>query len=323
MSEDRAVHLVERAVERMAELGIAGAPPLAAAAATSALPQAPLPQAAPPRATPQPAAAGQLGETVSKLAEGDRTADPAPAVSVSMSTLEAAGMAVGGTRRSRIAEECNVTAGRMMRTLRTARRNTVANAIANLLLVTSSKPNEGKSFSAINLAASMALSRMTEVVLIDLDSKPGSLTEILGLGERPGLFDLVANPGLRPETLVVATAVPGFAFLPNGRAARDGPGSTERSITRPVVAVIESIARRFSNRLMILDSTPCLATSDASTLAGAVGQIALIIEAERTQHGDIEAALELLRPCPNITLLLNKVRQSTTHGFGDYDYYNG
>jgi receptor protein-tyrosine kinase len=90
-----------------------------------------------------------------------------------------------------------------------------------------------------------------------------------------------------------------------------------------VVATIEALARRFSNRLMILDSAPCLATSDASTLAGMVSQIAMVIEAERTQHNNVEAALELLRPCPNITLVLNKVRQTTTHAFGDYAYYNG
>jgi protein-tyrosine kinase len=72
---------------------------------------------------------------------------------------------------------------------------------------------------------------------------------------------------------------------------------------------------------MVLDSAPCLATSDAATLAPIVKQIALIVEAERTQRGDLEATLELLRPCQNITLILNKVRIDTKEEYGDYYYY--
>jgi receptor protein-tyrosine kinase len=310
MSGDRRPHLVERAVERMAELGLGGV----------TVDTAPAP--APGAASPRPAAADPPGPTRASASPGPAAA-AAEAPIVSLSTLEAAGMVVGSARRSRVAEEWNVTAGQLMRTLRVVRRNTAGAATSNLMLVTSCKPNEGKSFSSINLAASVSLGRMSDVLLLDLDSKPGALTALLGVADRPGLFDLVADPELRPEALIVTTAIPGFAFLPIGRAASGGPGSAERSVTRPVVAAVEALARRFSDRLVILDSPPCLATSDASTLAGAVGQIAMIIEAERTQHNNVEAALELLRPCPNITLVLNKVRQTTTHAFGDYDYYDG
>jgi protein-tyrosine kinase len=240
-----------------------------------------------------------------------------------MAAMEAAGMAVGGARRSRIAEEWQVTAGRLIRNFRALRRAPTGQGAANLLLVTSCKPNEGKSFSAINLAGSVTLGKMTEVLLMDLDSKPGSLTGALGLSDRPGLFDLAANPRLAPETLLVGTAIAGLTVLPIGRAGGAVAGSVDRGITRPVVAAIEAVARRFPDRLIIMDSAPCLATSDASTLASAVGQIAMIIEAERTQREDVEAGLELLRPCTNITLVLNKTRQSAAHAFGDYDYYNG
>jgi receptor protein-tyrosine kinase len=308
MTDDRAVHLVERAVERMAELGIAR------------------PQADPGTAAPRPSRSAPPGGGQGAFQPEPPTsenADFAAATGVGMSTLEAAGMVVGGATRSRVAEEWNVTSGRLVRSLRAIRRKTLANATANLLLVTSSKPNEGKSFSAINLAASLTLGRASEVILVDLDSKPGALTELFGLRDRKGIFDLVADPGLRPETLLVPTAIPGFTFLPIGHAADGGPASAARSITRPAVAAVEAVARRFSNRVIILDTAPCLATSDASTLAGAVAQIAMIVEAERTQYADVEAALELLRPCQDITLVLNKVRQATTHAFGDYDYYNG
>jgi receptor protein-tyrosine kinase len=316
MSDSRTTHLVERAVQRMAELGIAGASGGAPAGLR------PPPDIAEP-ATREPAQAPPAGS-------GNGAAKPAPASpdavsveTVSVAAMEAAGLMVAGTHRSRIAEEWNVTAGRLIRTMRTVRRDTPGNTANNLLLVTSSKPNEGKSFSAINLAGSLTLGRMAEVLLTDLDSKPGALTEVLGLSGRPGLFDLAADPSLRLDELVLATAIPGLTILPIGRAARDGPGSSDRAITSPVVAAIEMVARRFPERMVILDSAPCLATSDASTLASAVGQIAMIVEAERTQRDDLEAALEMLRPCANITLVLNKVRPNAAHSFGDYYYYNG
>ena len=47
----------------------------------------------------------------------------------------------------------------------------------------------------------------------------------------------------------------------------------------------------------------------------------MVVEAERTQKAEVEAAIDLVRVCPNITLLLNKVRMTTSHTFGAYDYF--
>ncbi len=310
MNEVRMPHLVERAVERMAELGIAGDH----AVFPPGPPPPPIPSHLPARGEPAepplPAAAPNGAPT-----------EPEPGVD--MATLEAAGMVVGGSQRSQIAEEWSVTAGRLFRTQRSISGRSFADPPANLLLITSAKPNEGKSFAAINLAGSLALGKISDVLLVDLDSKSGALTGILGLTERPGLFDMVAEPGLRPEGLLVGTDVRGLSILPIGRPALGGPGSTQRAITRPVVVAVEQLARRFANRVVILDCTPCLATSDASALAGTVGQIAIVVEAERTQRDDLDASIELLRPCANISLILNKVKLATAQAFGGYKYYNG
>ena len=47
----------------------------------------------------------------------------------------------------------------------------------------------------------------------------------------------------------------------------------------------------------------------------------MVVEAERTQRSDVEAALELVRVCPNVTMLLNKVRVTSRTTFGTYDYF--
>jgi protein-tyrosine kinase len=312
VSTTRQGHLVERAVERMAELGT-----IPATGSANAVP--------PGRSTYTPSSTNPgvpIAETVNTPGELQDVGASAP-ITVTMDMLRAAGLAVAEAQRSRLSEEWRVTAGQLLRTMRAARiPNEGADAPSpNLLLITSSAPKEGKSFSALNLAGSLALGGQSEVLLIDLDSKPRGLTTMLGLAERSGLFDLVADPALQSEELILSTAIRGFNFLPIGRAAPNGPGSVERTISRSVVTMIEKLARRNARRLVILDSAPCLATSDASTLAPVMSQIAVVVEAERTQRHNVEAVLELLRPCPNITLILNKIRPFSTSAYHDYHYH--
>jgi len=73
--------------------------------------------------------------------------------------------------------------------------------------------------------------------------------------------------------------------------------------------------------MIILDTAPCLSTSDPSTLAPLVAAIVLVVEAERTQRTEVEAAVDLVRVCPNVTLMLNKARMTTSHTFGAYYYF--
>ncbi len=295
-------HLVERAVEQMARQGAASAP---TPPPPPAPPPAPIPfVASPPRDT-SAASAFSL----------------APEPDVTMAALDAAGLVVAGARRSRVSEEWAVSAGNVIRTQQALPRDLLGRAAPNLLLITSARAREGKSFSAINLAARLALGRMTEVLLLDADGKRGGLSQTLGLSECKGLFDLASDPTLRPEELVRTTAIPGLSIFPNGHV--DGSQGAQRAITTPVVAAITNVARRLPNHLVILDCAPCLITSDASLLASAVGQIVMIVEAGRTQRSDLEAALELLRPCATITLILNKMRVISENAFGKHAYFDG
>jgi protein-tyrosine kinase len=77
--------------------------------------------------------------------------------------------------------------------------------------------------------------------------------------------------------------------------------------------------RRFPGRFIILDTPPCMVSSDAATMAPLVGQIVFVVEAYRTQQDEIEASLSMLSACPRISLVLNKSEQGTAH-FGSYAY---
>jgi receptor protein-tyrosine kinase len=240
---------------------------------------------------------------------------PAGAPFLDMAALKRGGLALAGVR-SRVTEEYRITVGRILRALRSANRT--GPGAANLVMVTSARPGEGKSFSALNLAVSVAQNGLAEVLLVDVDAKPRSLSTLLGLRERAGLLDLVDQPELRAEDLLVRTAVEGFSVMPLGTARA---GAADAGVTRALATAIERIRRRFTHHVIILDTAPCLSTSDPSTLAPLVDQVIMVVEAGRTQRAELGASLELIKACPNIILVLNKVRLTHRHSFGSYYYF--
>lgn len=238
---------------------------------------------------------------------------------VQLDALERAGMVVARTTRTRISEEYRIAIGRILRVLH---ESSDTQGTSNLLMVTSARPGEGKSFTALNLAGSIAQNGTDAVLLVDVDPKVKPLSDQLGLGDVQGFLDLVSDPSLRPEDLLRVTAIPNLAVMPIGTrlggAAQTVNGTASM---RPIIPTIARLARRFPKHLIMLDAPPCLSTSDPHTLAPHVGQVVVVVEAERTQRSEVEAAVDLVRVCPSITLLLNKVRMTTSHTFGAYDYF--
>jgi receptor protein-tyrosine kinase len=235
---------------------------------------------------------------------------------VDMAALERAGLVVGHKVRTRISEEFRITVGHILRSMHT--NYSPGRGAPNVLMVTSARPGEGKSFSSLNLAGSIAQHTQREVLLVDIDAKQRSMSVELGLGDRPGLLDLSTNTALRIEDVIVRTSIPHLSIDTIGSGHTIG---TEISPTRPVTALVERIARRFPNAVVLLDAPPCLSTSDPSTLAPFVGQIVLVVEAERTQRNEVTASLDLIKACPSITLMLNKIRLTTSYTFGAYHYF--
>ena len=225
-------------------------------------------------------------------------------------------MVVARSARTRISEEYRIVIGRVLRAMRD--EDIEGGGAHNVVMVTSARPGEGKSFTALNLAGSIAQHSTEKVILIDVDAKLRPISSMLGVGDRMGFHDLVIDQSIRPQDLILQTAIANLSFLPVG--TRSGEVADSASV-RPVTPTITRLARRFPKHLIVIDAPPCLSTSDPHTIAPFVGQVVLVIEAERTQRSEVEAALDLIRICPTITMLLNKVKLTTSHTFGAYDYY--
>jgi exopolysaccharide/PEP-CTERM locus tyrosine autokinase len=233
--------------------------------------------------------------------------------------LAEAGMIVPGAPVGPLAEEFRLIKRQLLitreRIARTLNGSGQADK-ARTALVCSARPGDGKTFCAVNLALSMAAERDTEVLLVDADfAKPDVLVQ-LGLAEQPGLLDALADSQIDVESLVIRTDVGGLSILPAGTKTATDTELLASARTRTVVArLLEANPRR----IVIFDSPPALAASPAAVLAMLVGQVMLVVRADRTPETELREAVQRLDGCDEIALVLNAVSfVPGGHRYGTY-----
>lgn len=191
----------------------------------------------------------------------------------------------------------------------------------NVIMITSAAPNEGKTFVATNLALSMASEHDIHVMLVDADVVRPSVPRLLGFEAEVGLVDAVADDTVDFADILVGTNIENLTILPAGRAK---PGVSELLASARMARFVTDLSQRYPNRVIILDSPPVLARSEPTVLARHVGQIVLVVEAERTSRTAIDEALALLGPDRVSGVVLNKAPHVIgQEGFGQgyYAYY--
>jgi protein-tyrosine kinase len=185
-----------------------------------------------------------------------------------------------------------------------------------MILVCSAQPNDGKTFCAVNLALSLASERDTDVLLVDADVAKPEILSTLGIEGGPGLMDALEDPSVDVESLIIRTDIPKLSILAAGRQANN---DTEMLASARTKAVLDGLADNHPSRIIIFDSAPALAASPASVLALNVGQVMMVVRADRTTESELRDALALVDGCPNISLLLNGSSYfGGNHSFGSY-----
>lgn len=186
------------------------------------------------------------------------------------------------------------------------------------ILICSAQANEGKTFCAVNLALSMANERDIEVLLIDGDFAKPTVLSTLGIEGPVGLMDALADPEVDVETLVIKTDVGNLSVLPSGKYTNEATELIAADRTRQI---IERLSAK-PNRIILFDSPPALAASPASVLAYHVGQVLLVVRADKTGEAELRDAVLLLGGCEEIQLLLNGARFApNARRFGSYYGY--
>ena len=189
---------------------------------------------------------------------------------------------------------------------------------ANLIMLTSSLPGEGKTFCAINLAMSIAMELDHTVLLIDADVARPSVLHTLGLPAERGLMDVLLDDSLDVADVLLRTNVNTLSILPAGTS---NPRATELLASQSMSSLVTEIANRYPDRIVIFDSPPLLLTSEAHVLASHMGQIVVVVEAEVTTQHAVMAAVAQLQGMPNVNLIYNKTREFP--GSETYDYHYG
>jgi protein-tyrosine kinase len=230
--------------------------------------------------------------------------------------LASYGITMPSSARSRTVEEFRLVKRNLMTQLSQA--NSIADQRSSrLIMVTSARPGEGKTFISLNLALAFASERDVKALLVDVDTQHSSLQTILGIPSELGIVDVLSGSRELSEVLI-QTNIPNLIVLPSGRG---GPHVPELFSSNQMAILMAEMTRRFADRYIIIDTPPCMASSDAAALAPLVGQIVFIVEAHHTQQVEIEASLSMLSACPRISLLLNKSDTMAGEHFGSYEYY--
>lgn len=223
-------------------------------------------------------------------------------VELDLQRLAALNFVTPGSPRSRIADQYRVI-----------KRPLIANALGkgaapvahgNRIMVTSALPGEGKTFTAVNLALSIAAELDTTVMLVDADVGRPSVLKTLGLAPGPGLLDVLEGRATMPEVLL-RTNVDKLTLLSAGTLH---DRATEVLASDGMHALLQEVAQRYDDRVIIFDSPPLLLTTEARALASHMGQVIIVVQAGQTSQSDVQTALATIEFCPVKLLLLNQAR---------------
>ncbi|MDP1649689.1 MAG: XrtA-associated tyrosine autokinase [Rubrivivax sp.] len=244
-------------------------------------------------------------------------------VEVDLDALANTGIVTPNAPRSALADQ-----------FRVIKRPLIANALGkgaatlkhgNLIMVTSAIAGEGKTFTSVNLAMSIAAEMDHTVMLVDADVARPSVLRVLGLPAGPGLLDVLEGK-VELSGALLRTSVDKLTILPSGTPhAR----ATELLASDAMGALLDDMATRYPDRIIIFDSPPLLLTTESRVLATHMGQIVVVVHAGRTLQSDVQHALSTIESCPVRMMLLNRARADSAgaysygYGYGAYGYGYG
>jgi protein-tyrosine kinase len=240
-------------------------------------------------------------------------------VDIDLLLLEAAGCVLPYGNNTLIAEEYRVLKRPLLANIAGRSGKPVRNA--NLIVVTSALPGEGKSFTALNLAISMAMELERRVLLVDADVARPSLPRLLGITEQKGLLDVLQDPEIQLNDVLLRTNIDKLSVLTAGLPQ---PRATELLGSEAMAALLEEMAQRYPDRIIIFDSPPLMMTTEARVLVNLMGQVLFVVRAEETLQSVMQEALAMIAACPVKFMVLNQAPNppASVSGYG-YGYGYG
>lgn len=231
-------------------------------------------------------------------------------ISIPFADLSEHGMITPQMPRSRIAEEYRAIKRPLLMNI--AGKSATEIDHPNLIMVTSALQGDGKTFSAVNLALSIAMEQDKTVLFVDADISKASAGSLLGIPDsQPGLIDILEGKGLSLSNTILNTNIHNLRVLPAGNLH---DRATELLASESMRKLMLELSRRYADRVIVFDSPPLLLTSEAAVLSNLMGQIVFVVGAESTPQSAVTEALASIGKDKVIGMLLNRVKTSRIVG---------
>ena len=236
-------------------------------------------------------------------------------VSIDLGHLAMNGMITPSNSNSAIAEEYRHIKRPILQNAFGSKAGTVENG--QLVLVTSAVPGEGKTFTAINLAISIAMELDKTVLLVDADLSMCGISRTFGFEPGYGLADVLSDSNVLLSQVLISTNIPKLTILSAGKYQIH---KAELISSDNMRRLVTELSHRYADRIIIFDAPPLMATSEARVLASMMGQIVFVVEEGKTTQRLVHEAVASLDQSKSIGFVLNKSRRSMLSSYGYYGY---
>ena len=187
-------------------------------------------------------------------------------------------------------------------------------------MITSALPGEGKSFSAINLAISIAMELDNTVMLVDADVARPSISTCSAC-RRAKVCWTYCRTIPRHLAVMFKTNIEKLSIPPSGT-----PPQSHQLLpaSDAMIRLLDDMSTRYSDRIIIFDLATALADHEARVLATHMGQVVMVVNAENTAQAAVKQAITTIESCPVKMMILNQVRTPKSAGYGyGYEYGYG
>lgn len=189
---------------------------------------------------------------------------------------------------------------------------------SNIIMVSSARPSEGKTFTAINLALSIAAEKDKTVLLVDADVLKPNVLKSFQQHEREGLMEYLMNPESDVSDAMYNTPLENFRIIPAGQTHHL---STELLSSEKMVKTIDEFANRYKDRVVIVDTPPLLGINETAIMTHFAGQGVLVIEEGATPVDAIKRSVAMLHQDMAVGFVMNKSLRKPDVGYYGYGYY--
>ena len=197
-------------------------------------------------------------------------------------------------------------------------RDPALGSASHVIMLASALPGEGKTFTSINLALSLALEKDIEVLLVDADVRKPHVSRLFEMEHEKGLIDLLTDNTLHPSQVIMRTDVPGLSLMPAGRAMET---ATELLASERMADVVAQLAAPDGRRIVLFDSPPLLLSTESHALAACAGQVVLVVRAEVTSQHAVKDAISAIGADKVVSLILNQTSAPPSSGYYGYGSY--